>query len=96
MAKDNGIKVRDLEPGQYVVFINTHKDRVKVFAAGNVIAYAKLEQGRRVDLNVIQHIPRVFQATGNLNYDKALEAALQTSLARRARATLHEKKENIQ
>lgn len=83
LAKDNGIKVRSLEPGQFVVFINTHKDKVKVFAASQVIAYCRLEKGRKIDMNVIREIPRVFLSNGRLDYEAALKEAVEQALARK-------------
>lgn len=80
IARSNGVDVRTLENGRYVVFINGRQDKLKVYAASNVVAYVRLEQGRKVDLRVIREIPRVFNGT-SINYDKALEAVLNKYLA---------------
>lgn len=85
LSKQNAVDVAKLNNGQYIVFVNSAKDRVKVFAANNVIAYLKLPHGRKVDSRVIQEIPSAFQGNGTLDYDKALKAAVEKALARRNR-----------
>ncbi len=79
-AKKSGIKVEDLKTGEYVVFVNHKKDRVKVYAAFNVLAYLKLPPGTSMDLNVIRAIPRAFTASGRLDYDKALKETVEEKL----------------
>jgi hypothetical protein len=76
VAKSAGLDVKALEPGQFVVFVNSAMDRLKMYAAANVVAYQSLA-GRKVDMRVIREIPRVFQATGTLDYDQALEKVVQ-------------------
>jgi hypothetical protein len=82
LAKDKGIDVENLEPAQYVVFINTAQDRVKVYAAFNVLAYMRSKSGK-IDLTAISRIPEAFRATGGLNYDKILKETLEASLRRK-------------
>lgn len=85
LCRKNGISVNDLVPGQYVVFVNSAKDRIKVYAANNIIAYMKLPRGDRVDLRVVQAIPRSFRGGGNINYDAALKESVTAALARKKR-----------
>lgn len=85
LAKKYEINVSKLEPGQYVVFINSARDRVKVYAAGNVVAYQKLERGQRLDLRTISLIPRVFAAKGGMDYNAALKEAVEIALRTRGR-----------
>lgn len=73
VAKQGGLDVSKLKPGQYLVFINAKMDRIKMYGANNVVAYQVLEGGRKVDLRVVREIPKVFQSTGKLDYDLALE-----------------------
>lgn len=73
LAKKYEINVHKLTPGEYVVFVNGARDRVKVYAAANVIAYQKLPRGGRLDLRAISEIPRVFKASGRMSYDDALK-----------------------
>lgn len=80
LAKKNGIHTGKLEAGQYVVFINSRKDRLKLYAANNVVAYLKLEDGRKIDLNTIRLIPQVFNGSGKIDYDRALRETLETAL----------------
>lgn len=84
LAKKYEIDVKKLSPGEYVVFINSARDRVKVYAASNVIAYQRLPHGR-LDLRAIAEIPRVFKASGKISYDDALKEFLVKALAKRAK-----------
>lgn len=81
MARKQGIKVQDLEPGQLVIFVNAAKNKLKVYAANNVVAYLKLPDKERIDLRVIQKIPEAFQATGKINYDAELKKLIEKQLA---------------
>lgn len=80
LAKDHGVKTQDLAPGEYLVFVNSARDRVKVYAANNTIAYYRAEKRGSIDLRVIQMIPRAFNAHGKLNYDEALKLAVEKAL----------------
>jgi hypothetical protein len=81
-AKKSGIKVEDLKQGEYVVFVNSKKDRVKVYAAYHVLAYIKLPAGTSMDLNVIRAIPKAFTASGRLDYNKALRETVEEKLVK--------------
>lgn len=80
-AAKEGVDVTKLAPGEFVVFINGRKDRLKVYTASNVVAYLITAQGQRVDLNTIREIPRAFQATGKIDYDATLKETLEKSLS---------------
>lgn len=76
IAKRAGIKITELDSGEYIVFVNRAKDRFKIYAAQNVIAYWRARKGDRLDLRVIREIPRVFNGSAIGEYDKALERVL--------------------
>jgi hypothetical protein len=75
-AKGLGISTEKLEPGQYVVFVNTAQNRVKLYTSNQIIAYWKVEKGRRVDLNTLRLIPYAFRSKGSLQYDGLLRETL--------------------
>lgn len=83
LAKQSGIDITKLQPGQYVLFINSSKDKLKLYASNNVVAYLKLSTGQRLNMATIQLIPKAFQGTGRIDYDKALKEVLLTALARK-------------
>ena len=83
LAKQNGIDITELKPGQYVLFINSHKDKLKLYACNNVVAYLKLPSGQRLNMATIQLIPKAFRGTGTIDYDKALKEVILTALARK-------------
>lgn len=81
-AKEKGdIEVWNLQPGEFVVFANTKGDRLKIYAPGNVIAYVKSPDERKIDLNVIRLIPRFFNGT-----EFKLDDALREMLPKKMRA----------
>jgi hypothetical protein len=84
LAKVQKIDVAKLDAGEYVIFINTAKNRLKMFAPGGVVAYYRAHGGERINLNTIPLIPRAFNATGRIDYDKALREVLEKQLAKRA------------
>jgi hypothetical protein len=83
VAKRHQLNLDKLAEGEFVVFINTSKDRLKVFASQNTFAYWRAQKGVKLDLRVIREIPRIFTGSAIGEYDKALEAALTHKLASR-------------
>jgi len=81
MAKTRGINVHKLRPGEYVIFTNNAKDKLKMFTTGNTVAYLKMPDGQRLNLNVIAKIPKFFTG-GTINYTGALKSQIQTELDR--------------
>lgn len=67
------VKVDDLTKGEFIVFINTKQTMLKIFAAGNTIAFFKTPDGKRMNMNVIPLIPTYFNGE-EFKYDKAVEA----------------------
>jgi hypothetical protein len=82
LAQRSNLDVRKLENGQYILFLNAAKDRLKMFAANNVVAYFKAPQGTRIDLRVLSELPRVFNGT-SIDYDAALRKTLTQALERK-------------
>lgn len=85
IAKKKKIDVTKLEPGRYIVFVNSSKDKIKMYAASNVVAYYKCRAGEKLNLLAIREIPKSFTASGQIDYDSALKIAIEKALARRAR-----------
>jgi hypothetical protein len=85
LAKKENINVQTLQRGQFVVFINSAKDRVKIYAASNVIAYMRSVRGQKIDLRVIREIPRAFNG-GGISYDETIEKMLSLKMAQRPKA----------
>lgn len=79
VAKKHKIAVKDLDPGQYVVFVNSARDRIKIFAASHVIAYLKAPVGK-IDMRTISLIPQAFEGKGRFNYDEALKELIKKKL----------------
>lgn len=74
LAKQERINVDELAPGQYLVFINTARNKMKVYTANSIVAYLRLNRGH-IDLATISKIPQSFQG-GDIHYDEALKSRL--------------------
>lgn len=88
IAKEVGIDVETLQPGQYVVFLNTAQDRVKVYSSRGVLAYYRSETGR-IQPQAIANIPEAFLGPSHLEWDVGLRRALEQILSRRRFRTAH-------
>lgn len=77
IAREKKIDVRSLGAGEYLVFTNSAKNKVKVFTGGNVIAYLKSKT--KIDMRTIALIPKYFNG-GEIRYDQALEKVLRKDL----------------
>lgn len=75
IAKKAGVDMRTLGPGEYVIFVNNQKNKVKMFAGHQVMAYLRLDKGT-LDLRTIAHIPNYFEG-GEIKYEKALLKVLE-------------------
>lgn len=82
IAKKNKLDVEKLESGEYLIFVNTAKDRLKLYAANNVVAYLKMKSGK-IDLRTIQLIPQAFNGSGRIDYDAALKEVIERELGRK-------------
>lgn len=88
VARKAGIKLTTLTDESYLVFVNASRDKIallvgpQVPGGKQVMAYVKLEKGRRVDLRAIAEIPKSFDGN-KINYDQALSLAIEKSLARK-------------
>lgn len=78
-ARQAGHSTDSLDPGQFLVFVNTKRNRMKVYAARQIIAYIQTPKGEHVDLRTIQHIPNVFRG-GQVDYSKAIKEVVLSKL----------------
>jgi hypothetical protein len=74
IARDHRINVAQLQPGEYVVFLNKAQTALKMFAPGNVVAHLKMPYGK-INPEVIALIPRFFQG-GRIDYHGALSEVI--------------------
>lgn len=75
LAKENGVDVNKLKLGEYLIFVNRKKDKLKMFASASLIAYLKMPPGGRIDPRTIAILPRYFNGT-SIQYDEALKEVL--------------------
>lgn len=89
IARKRGVSLKDLKPGQYLVFVNLQRDRFKIFAPapngrGAIIVYYRAYQGR-VDRESIETIPQAFGLKTGFETGPRLAAALDTELSKKFR-----------
>jgi hypothetical protein len=84
LASEEKVDIKGLVPGEFLVFINTAMDRIKLMAANSVVAYYKSPHGK-IDLRTISKIPQAFRASGRIDYDSSLKDIIEEHLTRRGR-----------
>ncbi len=84
LAKKSKIDVHKLEEGEFVLFVNSGKNRLKMYAPNNVIAYLSLPTGK-IDMRTIALIPKSFSASGKIEYNKALKTVLEREMIAKGR-----------
>lgn len=88
IAKRWKVDPHQLQAGELLLFINRARDKIKVFAPNNVIAYYRAPKGTRVDMQALQYIPRAFTKSGKIDYDEALKKVLQEKLVAGAKRSM--------
>lgn len=88
IAKQAGVKMKDMDEGSYLVFVNHDRDKIamlvgpQVEGSSQIMAYTRLGRGRKVDLRIIAEIPKAFDGK-SLNYNKALSLAVDEAFKRK-------------
>lgn len=75
LAQKNGIKIKDLPWGEFLIFMNTSQTMLKMFSQGGVICHLKMPGRTKIDPRTIALIPRFFNGT-YIQYSKALEKVI--------------------
>lgn len=91
IAIGSGIKLHELDPQSYLIFVNAAKDKVAMLVGSatknkehtQIMAYKKMGAGQAIDLRVLAEMPRYFDGK-RLDYDQALNAALDAALKRKS------------
>jgi len=60
LAKKHRINAEDLRQGEYLIFLNRAKDKLKMYASGNIVAYLKMPRRQPVTMEIISNIPNHF------------------------------------
>lgn len=68
VARKRKIDVKKLSPGQYVAFVNTARNKVKVFAAYDVVAYCRPDGGK-ITTETLARIPQIFLGPRENSFD---------------------------
>ncbi len=80
IAARHRINVSRLRPGEHVMFINRARDKMKMYSANGVLSYLRLGDRRKVDMDTIGEIPRAFDGSLSLAYERALTKTVKQKL----------------
>ena len=86
VALKDKVKVDELGAGEFVIFINSAQDKVKVYAPNATLAYYRCRKGESLDMRVIGNIPKAFGAKGRIDFEELVRETLLEVLARKRRA----------
>lgn len=81
MAAKAGYKPSELNPGEFLVFVNSRKTALKIFAANHIVAHYK-SPTNYIDIRVLQYIPQAFSG-GRFNYSVALQKVLEKDFTKK-------------
>lgn len=76
LAKEEGIDINKLKQGEFIMFMNTKQNALKMFAQGNVIAHLKMPGTQRINAKVITLLPRFFNGS-KIEYNRALKEVIE-------------------
>jgi hypothetical protein len=80
LALKEGVDLQTLDRGEFIMFMNSHLTRMKLFTANGIIAYMRSPTGKPMDLRAVVAIPRAFMATGKIDYDESVKEFLKERL----------------
>lgn len=77
VVKQSKLKVNpeELKPGEFIIFINTPFNAVKLLAANNVLIYYKHPKGHMLNYEALRLVPTFFDGQ-QLNYPAALKSII--------------------
>lgn len=76
LAIKHKVLPESLEAGEYLLFINSDRTRIKLYGANDVVAYLRVKTGR-IDMRTVALIPQAFASKGKIDYDAALRKVLE-------------------
>lgn len=76
IAKSAGKNIDNIEPGNFMLFVNKSQNILKAFGANNAILHVKTKTGARFDFDAIKMLPSLFGASGGFDYGAALRESL--------------------
>jgi len=86
LAKEHKTNVGKLAPGEFVIFINAARTKLKAYGTNEVLSYVR--QDKRISLDAIRYLPMAFKAKQKFDYDSALSMAVNDALAKGQRKSL--------
>lgn len=72
------VSMKNLRHGEFVAFVNSARNRIKLCTKGDLIAYLRMPRGQKIDPRVIKHLPEHFNGS-EIEYDKAMEKVMRES-----------------
>lgn len=90
IAEKEGLEIKEMQDGDFVFFVNAARTKLAAligapqgkFMDGGIMCYYKAPRGTHITVDAIRYIPKFFDGRA-MNYEKALEAAITTALAKK-------------
>ncbi len=76
IAKKEDVDIPNLGQGEFVVFVNRQRNKMKLCTQNDIVAYMRMGRGQKIDPRVIQYLPRYFDGK-SFDYDAAMRRVLQ-------------------
>lgn len=73
IASKKSINLDGLKSTEHVLFVNSKKNRVKIYSHEGVLIYLVLKDGEQLDMRTLSLIPQAFSKSGRFDYTKALK-----------------------
>lgn len=81
VAANESVDLLKIKPHEHVIFINTRKNKLKMFSTNGVLSYVMAKEGM-LNLAMIEQIPRCFNQDSTLDWNKAQRLALEKQLGK--------------
>lgn len=79
LAKKAKKPVHKLKIGEFLLFVNTRQNAVKIITCDNVLIHIKSDHGGPLNFRAINMLPKYFNGSG-FNYEGALKEAIEKQL----------------
>ena len=79
IAKEAGINVDELKPGEFLLFLNANRTQAAMYGAMGVLTYIAHPRKHRISSLILKNLPEIFKGEA-FDYDKELKPFLETFL----------------
>ena len=89
LARENNVSVGSLKDGEHIIFINTARNKIKMYSNRDVLSYMRLPSGRKVDLEALVEMTKCFKGDIKVSYKTALTKKVKDKLRLNSHINTH-------